>query len=443
MSSSNQRVAVVGLWHQGVVAAACLAEWGCDVVAADLDEARIAKLSRGEAPLFEPGLDALLGAGVQSGRLAFTSKLADAVRDRPVVLLAHDTPVNANDESDLTEIFLAVREIAPGLARDVVLHVTAQVPVGTCDEIRSMLHHLRPQATVRLAYSPENLRLGQALERYRKPPLPVLGADDDAALDRLAALYAPCGAAWMRCSLRTAEMSKHALNSFLALSVTFANELGNLCDEVGADGHRLAEILRLEPRVGPKAMLFPGLGFAGGTLARDVQTLRRLGEGAGIETPLLDGLWTSNKLQNGAVVRRLLQASGDSLAGVRVAVWGLTYKPDTSTLRRSAALEVIADLQRAGAVVTAHDPKADRAELASAVGFTFCEDPLSAVDGADALVLMTPWAQYKAADWQAVADRMKGRLVFDTANLWSAASVEGAGFHYLDIGRGRKARKDG
>lgn len=441
--STMSSIAVVGLWHQGVVAAACLADWGCDVVAADRDAARIAKLAKGEAPLFEPGLDALLASSLRAGRLRFTPRLAEAVAGRPVVLIAHDTPVNANDESDLTEILLAVREMAPGLAQDVVLHVTAQVPVGTCDEIRATLRHLRPELKVAMAYSPENLRLGQAIERYRKPPLPVLGADEPAALDRLAALYAPCGVAWVRCSLRTAEMSKHALNSFLALSVTFANELGNLCDEVGADGHRLAEILRLEPRVGPKAMLFPGLGFAGGTLARDVQTLRRMGDGANIETPLLDGLWQSNKLQNGTVVRRLLRASGGSLEGVRVAVWGLTYKPDTSTLRRSAALEVIGDLRRAGAIVTAHDPKADRGEVASAGGFIFFEDAVAAADGADALVLMTPWSQYKTVDWAGLAGRMKGRFVFDTANLWPAADVEKAGFRYLDIGRGRGAEQTG
>jgi len=434
-------VAVIGLWHQGVVAAACLTEWGYDVVGADVDPARIARLNEGRAPLFEPGLDDLLGQGCRTGRLKFTADLRSAVEGRDVVLLMHDTPVSESDESDLTDIIRAVETMAPGLAQGVVLHVTAQVPVGTCDEIRRTLLSLRPGLFLMVAYSPENLRLGQAIERYRKPPLPVLGSDDAGALDRLEKFYAPCGVTWQRTNLRTAEMSKHALNTFLALSVTFANELGNLCDEVGADGHRLAEILRLEPRVGSKAMLFPGLGFAGGTLARDVQTLRRLGAQLKLATPLLDGLWTSNKAQNSTVVLRLHRLLG-GLRGKKIAVWGLTYKPDTSTLRRSAALEVIGDLQREGAQVAAHDPKADPAELAQA-GFAVAEDPLAAAAGADALVLMTPWAQYRDTDFTRLRAGMAGTLVFDTAGLWKAEQVTAAGLQYLDIGRGRLARRPG
>lgn len=434
-------LAVIGLWHQGVVAAACLADWGYDVVAADVDAGRIAQLGEGKAPLFEPGLDALLAKGLQAGRLRFTTDIAGAVRERPYVLVMHDTPVSESDESDLREIIQCVEQMAPGLASGAVVHVTAQVPVGTCDEILRTFQAMRPGLPVSIAYSPENLRLGQAIERYRKPPLPVLGSDDAAALDRLEALYAPCGVAWHRANLRTAEMSKHALNSFLALSICFANELGNLCDEVGADGHRLAELLRLEPRVGAKAMLFPGLGFAGGTLARDVQTLRRVGVQLGLPTPLLDGAWAANKLQNGTVVRRLRMAFGGSLRDRKVTVWGLTYKPDTSTLRRSAALEVIGELHREGAHVTAHDPKADREEVRHAAGFTFCEDAIDAAAGADALVLMTPWGQYRDMDFAQVRARMKGTLVFDTAGLWPAAALESLGFEYLDIGRGRHAHR--
>ncbi len=434
-------VAVIGLWHQGVVGAACLADWGYQVTGADYAEERIRSLSAGKAPLFEPGLDELLGRGVQAGRLTFTSDLRAAVVGCPVVLLMHDTPVNERDESDVRDIYRAVTDMAPGLGQDVVIHVTAQVPVGTCDELARLLGRLRPDLRARFAYSPENLRLGQAIERFRKPPLPVLGADDESVFQRLENLYAPCGVTWHRCSLRTAEMSKHALNSFLAVSITFANELGNLCDTVGADGHRLAELLRLEPRVGSKAMLFPGLGFAGGTLARDVQTLRSLAASGKIETPMLNGLWASNQQQNRMVPRRLAEALGGSLAGKRIAVWGLTYKPDTSTLRRSAALELMTELDAAGAEVLAHDPKADRGELAGLAGFTFCDSALAAVAQADALVLMTPWADYRAVDFPAVRKAMRGSLVFDTANLWKAADVEAGGCTYLDIGRGRAARR--
>jgi UDPglucose 6-dehydrogenase len=434
----NARVAVVGLWHQGLVGAACLADWGYDVVAADEDAAKVRKLNDGHAPLFEPGLDELIQGGRRSGRLAFTADLAGAVGERPFVLLAHDTPVDENDRADLAPVFRAVDAIAPALAEGVSIHVTAQVPVGTCDEIVARIRAARPGLRFAVAYSPENLRLGQAIERFRKPPLPILGSDDDGIFPLLEKLYAPCGVAWQRCSLRTAEMSKHALNAFLAVSVTFANELGNLCDEVGADGHRLAELLRMEPRVGPKAMLFPGLGFSGGTLARDLQTLRALGDRCGIETPQLDGTWDSNRQQNRLVVRRL-KAELDPLAGRRIAVLGLTYKPDTSTLRRSAALEVIAELAGERCAVAAHDPRADPTELRACGGFVLADSPIEAACGADAVVLMTPWPEYRSLDFAALKSAMRGTVVFDTANLWKAGAVTAAGLTYLDIGRGRGA----
>ncbi len=431
------RIAVLGLWHQGVVGSACLSEAGHEVHAADRDAERIQKLQSGKAPLFEPGLDELLRQQLDSGRLKFSTDFVDCVRAADAVFVMFDTPVDANDESDLTEFFATAREIAPHIKTGAVIFVTAQVPVGSCDAFAAAVRSVNSDADFSMAYSPENLRLGQAIERFRHPPLPVLGADSPEAFERLEKIFEFTGATWERVNVRTAEMTKHALNSFLALSVTFANELGNLCDEVGADGHRLADVLRLEPRVGPKAMLKPGLGFAGGTLARDLQTLRKIGDQRGVDTPLLDGVWTSNQLQNKSVIHRLRRHLGGTLAKKKICVLGLTYKPDTSTLRRSAALEVVAELQRADVAVTASDPRADRAELQLLKGFTFYDDIYAAADGADALVLMTPWKSFLDLKWPELAARMRGRLVLDTANLWSADAVEAAGFTYVDIGRGR------
>lgn len=423
-------VCVIGLWHQGVVGAACLAELGHDVVAADYDAARVARLAEGRAPLFEPGLDALVGRGLASGRLRFSADVAGAVRGRPYVLLMFDTPVNERDESDLTEVFAAAADIAPGLDHDAVVLVTAQVPVGTCDRLAEIVG-------TKIAYSPENLRLGQAIERFRHPALPVLGGEV-ATVERIETLLAPLGVRWERVSLRTAEMVKHALNAFLAVSVCFGNELGNLCDEVGADGKRVAEVLRLEPRVGPQAMLAPGLGFAGGTLARDVQTLRGLGDRTGLDTALLDGAWQANVAQNRLVVRKLGKVFG-SLRDLPVAVLGLTYKPDTSTLRRSAALEIIADMTAQGARVAAHDPRADRDELARHVEFRFCEDPYAAAAGARALVIVTAWPEYRDLDLDRLKRAMAEPVIIDTANMLDAERATSKGFRYLDVGRGRPA----
>lgn len=430
------KIAVLGLWHQGVVGAACCASMGHDVIAADLDGGRVAELKQGCAPLFEPGLDELLGKEISGGRLAFTTNYAEAVRDTPYVFVMFDTPVNDQDESDLTGIFDAIKAIAPALQPDAVILMTAQVPVGTCDALSKLLRDVAPDCSATIAYMPENLRLGQAIERFMAPPLPVIGCDDKRAFERLLAVLGPLAREWHQVTLRTGEMMKHALNSFLAVSICFANELGNICDAVGADGKRVGELLRLEPRVGTRAMLLPGLGFAGGTLARDMQTLRRLGLRFDQDTPLLDGAWKANAEQNRLVVRKLRRVLRD-LRGARVTVLGLTYKADTSTLRRSAAMEIIADLNKAGAIVSAHDPMADRAELQAYSGFTFFEDPVAAAAQAEALVLMTPWKNYRDIDFGILKQRMAKPYLLDTAGLWDADRLTALGFIYDDIGRGR------
>jgi len=354
-----------------------------------------------------------------------------------MILIAHDTPVDDNDISDLAGVFESIEYLIPYVSDGVIFHVTAQVPVGTCDQFIELIKTKRPGLKFSIAYTPENLRLGKAINLYRTPMLPVIGANEEKTFELLKEFYSPAQVNWQYCSLRTAEMLKHALNSFLALSITFANELGNLSDMLGVDGHRLAQLLRLEPRIGPHAMLMPGLGFSGGTLARDIQTLKHLGEKVGIETVLLDGLWAANQQQNKLVVNRLIKYFNGSLKGIKICVLGLTYKPDTSTLRRSAALELINDLVKSGAQVMASDPMADREELKEYQHFQFFEKAVEALVGADVLLLVTPWVEYKTIDFQEVRNALKGRLVFDTANLWKEVDVEAAGLQYANIGGGK------
>ncbi len=431
-------ICIIGLWHQGIVAAAVFAEMGFDVTAVDPDEKAVASLAAGKAPIFEPGLDALIQKGLASRRLRFGSDIPAAARNIRHVWFMHDTPVDENDNPNLDVVFASVEAAAPALAPGSLVVVTAQVPVGTCDEIQRLLALKQPDFT--LAYIPENLRLGQAIERFQNPPLPVMGANDPETLARLETLLAPMGVAWKHVNLRTAEMLKHALNAFLGVSICFANELGNLCDGIGANAFHVAEALRLEPRIGAKAMLFPGLAFSGGTLARDMQTLRGLGDHLGVATPMLDGAWESNAGHNSLVIRKLNQALG-ALQDKPCAIWGLTYKPGTSTMRRSAALEIIADLAQHGARITAHDPMADRAELAALSGFVFKEDPYETARGAHALILLTPWPEYKTLDFKRLRGLMANPLIFDTANAFDAEGLRGLGFTYMDIGRGGILKK--
>jgi UDPglucose 6-dehydrogenase len=429
------KICIVGIWHQGAVAAACLADLGYRVVGVEQDQMRVQNLNAGKAPLFEPGLDDLLSKGIRSGNLSFTTSLREGLSETRNVLIMFDTPVDENDEIDLSGIFTTAHEMAPYILPESLLLVTAQVPVGTCRQIAKNIQEANPQADFGIAYIPENLRLGQAIDRFLHPPLPVIGADRAATLDRVEKLLSVLPVSWMRVDLQTAEMTKHALNAFLAVSICFANELGNICEAVGADGIKMAQALRLEPRIGSKAMLFPGLGFSGGTLARDMRTLQNLGDRFEIETSLIDGAWESNQRQNRSVVRNLKKAFG-SLAGLRVGVLGLTYKPDTSTLRRSASIEIIGELVSEGVEVKAYDPKADQQELEKHSEVHVCPDAYSAVDDTDAMVLITPWPEFKSLDYQRILSIMKRPVIFDTQNILDRDELSTIGFSYFGIGRG-------
>ena len=431
-----ETITVIGLWHQGIVGAACLADAGFDVIAGDADSARVEELRRRSPPVYEPGLVELIDAGLARGKLRFTSDLERAVRGSTQVWLMHDTPVDEDDNPDVGRLVSDLHRIIAGLPDEVPILVTAQVPVGTCGMLEAEIRRRRPGLQAGIAYSPENLRLGRAIERFRNPALPVIGTDHDWVFDRVSGVLGVFHQEWQRCDLRTAEMLKHALNAFLAAQVTFGNEIGNLCESVNVDGRRLAELLRREPRVGPQAMLSPGLGFSGGTLARDTRTLLRIARLHGVPTPFLNGLWEANQQQLLLPVRRLERTLG-SLQGRRIAVWGLTYKPGTSTLRRSASLTIIAELLKRGASVRAYDPRADVSELAEA-DFEVREDAISPCDEADALLVVTGWPEFREQDFAEVARRMKGNIVFDCNNVLSPYGLAAHGLRWHGIGVGRR-----
>jgi UDPglucose 6-dehydrogenase len=360
-----------------------------------------------------------------------------------MVFLMFDTPVDEHDEVDLSPIWQVANEMGTFLQPDSHILVTAQVPVGTCDKIAAAILETNPKATFGIAYSPENLRLGQAIELYRHPQLPVIGSDDPQTLDRIESVLSVLDADWTRVGLRTAEMTKHALNAFLAVCVTFGNEIADISDEVGADAEHVLRVLRREQRVGPKAMILPGLGFSGGTLARDVKTLQHLGEANHLKTALFDGVWQANELHNGVVLRQL-QALLGSLEGSSVGVLGLTYKVGTSTLRRSLSIEVGRGLVALGAHVTAYDPKADSAELGDYPEIKVVSEPERVADGADAMVLMTPWPEFKQLDFAAMAKKMRKRVLLDPNNFLDGAEMRRLGYTYLGVGRGQsKTRASG
>ncbi len=431
---ANLEVVVIGLWHLGTVAAGCLARCGHTVVGVDEDAERVASLQEGRAPLFEPGLDGLLSEGIESGRLRFATDASAVVPSADVVFVAYDTPITERDEGDVSEIVRTIERMTPWVKSSSLLLIHSQVPVGTCRAIRDNRRRARADFC-EVAYVPENLRLGQAIDRFLHPDMLVVGAEDPSAFKMCDTLFAGISATRVRTNLETAEMAKHAINAFLGTSITFGNEVANLCQAAGADGAKVMSILRLDRRVGPHAPIDPGLGFAGGTIARDMRILQALAHEKGHQTHLIDAAFAVNEQQNLLPLQWLGRVYG-TLEGLRVGVLGLTYKPGTSTLRRSAALEIVRRLNAEGVIVAASDPKADLSEVNDLPRFEFSRDPYAAMVGKDALLLITPWPEFKTLDYERIKAGMRHPLVLDMPNALDREQLERQGFAYLGVGRG-------
>jgi len=419
-------ITVLGLWHLGCVTAACCARH-FQVVGLDFDEANIAKLDSGQAPLFEPGLNELITAGLAVKKLSFTTDPKIACARADVLWLCYDTPVNENDESDVEFVLTNLRRALPQLPKGALVLISAQLPVGTCRQLEAEF----PQ--FHFACSPENLRLGRAIDAFEKAGRVIVGIRDDAKKALLEKLFAPFTPQILFMRTESAEMVKHALNSFLALSITFINEIARLGEHVGADAKEVSAGLKSEPRIGPKAYLSPGGSFAGGTLARDVITLTKLAAAKNEKIFIIPAITQSNDSHRGWALRRLQSRLGD-LRGKKIAVLGLTYTTNTDTLRRSAAVALCRQLLDAGAKVAAFDPAVKNlpAEL-SAV--SLAGDVAGVLKGADAAVICTEWPQFRQADWGSIVPQMRRRVFVDANRFLEKELKTVAGVEHLSVGR--------
>jgi UDPglucose 6-dehydrogenase len=415
-------VCVFGLWHLGCVTAVCLAGAGHDVRGLDGDADVVARLRDGHAPLFEPGLDELLRDHRE--RLRFTTDAAEAVRGAEIVWVTFDTPVDEDDRADTGYVVSRVEALFPLLDDGTLVIVSSQLPAGSVRELERRCG----RRSVTFAALPENLRLGKAIEVFTRPDRVVAGVRNARDRERIAALLAPLTdrIEWM--SVESAEMTKHALNAFLATSVTFINEIAVLCEDVGADAKEVERGLKSESRIGPRAYLGPGAAFAGGTLARDIGFLTALGEEHGRTPALLAAVKTSNDRHKNWPKEKLRSLLGE-LRGRTIAVWGLTYKPGTDTLRRSSAVELCRWLAAEGARVRAHDPAVK--SLPPDLDVELCADAAGAAAGADALVVATEWPEYRAV-------ALDGPLIVIDPNRFLRQSLEGKrSIRYATIGGGR------
>jgi UDPglucose 6-dehydrogenase len=424
--SDSLRITVLGLWHLGCVTAACCAKH-FQVTGLDFDAGTVAKLNSGHAPLLEPGLDELIAAGLAAKRLAFTTDAAAACAMADVLWLCSDTPVNDDDESDVDFVLGSLRRSLPHLPAGALVLISAQLPVGTCHRLEAEF----PQ--FHFVCSPENLRLGKAIDAFTKADRVVAGVRSDAKKPLLEKVFAPFTARVIFMRTESAEMVKHALNSFLAVSITFINEIARLCEHTGADAKEVSAGLKSDIRIGPRAYLGPGGPFAGGTLARDVVTLSKLGAAAGESLAIIPAFKQSNDLHRGWALRRLQSRLGD-LRGRRIAVLGLVYTPGTDTLRRSSAIELCRALLAAGADVRAFDPAVKRLP-AEFEKVAVSPDIAAAVQDADAVVVCTEWPHFRQADWPGIVTTMQQRVFIDANRFLEKELLTVPAIEHLSVGR--------
>ena len=404
------KVVVLGLWHLGCVTAACCAEYFA-VVGLDFDRELVANLMGGKVPVFEPGLSELIARQLKNRRLSFSSDARQTLKTADVLWVCYDTPVDANDVADNDFVLRNLDQCVPELRDGATVLISSQLPVGTCRR----LENKHAGRDLSFAYCPENLRLGSALETFRRPDRIVAGVREEAVRDRLRELFAPFAGdrlLWM--TPESAEMTKHAINTFLALSVTFANEIARLCEVMGADARQVEQGLRSESRIGPKAYIRPGAAFAGGTLARDVVALKDIAHANKQDAILIEAILASNEAHKQWALRRL-EAIFPKLDQVTVAVLGLTYKAGTDTLRRSSAIELCLALLSRNCMVRCYDPAVKVLPRTAAAATLFQSLP-QAIANADAIVIATPWPQITQVDWSQLIPTIKEGTVILDAN---------------------------
>ncbi|MFN2421205.1 MAG: UDP-glucose/GDP-mannose dehydrogenase family protein [Gemmatimonadota bacterium] len=436
------RVGVFGAGYVGLVTGTCFAEMGNDVLLCDIDPERVAGLRKGELPIYEPGLGELLHRSLAEGRLRFTTEPGEAVAHAEILFVAVGTPSDVDGSADLSAVLAVAREIGRHADGPRVVVNKSTVPVGTADKVRAALAEVSDHEFV-VVSNPEFLKEGTAVEDFMKPDRVVVGTDDAETRMMMEALYAPfvrTGNPIFFMTPRSAEMTKYAANAMLATRITFMNEIANLCDRVGANVDQVRVALGADRRIGP-AFLFPGVGFGGSCFPKDVRALERLADEVGYDFRVIKAVHGVNEDQKRILSERIRSHFGDDLTGRRLAVWGLAFKPRTDDVREAPALALIEELLAAGATVSAFDPEAihtARRILGDRVDYA--EGAYDALEGCDALVIVTEWNEFRFPDLARVQSLLKTPVVFDGRNIYDPERMAAMGFVYHSIGRPTAAR---
>ncbi len=430
---------MIGGGYVGLVSGACFANLGVEVGVVESDPARLAALAEGRMPIYEPGLDRLVADNVAAGRLSFSDDLAATVARAEAVFIAVGTPTRRGDgHADVSFVNAAAEQVARALTGYAVVVTKSTVPVGAGRRIAEIMRRARPDLDVDVASNPEFLREGSAIGDFMRPDRVVIGTDSERARDVLRRLYRPLyliEAPILFTSLEAAELIKYAANSFLAMKVTFINEMADLCEKVGADVHDVARGIGLDGRIGRK-FLHPGPGFGGSCFPKDTLALMRIAQDWGAPSRLVEATVAVNDARKSGMAARIIQACGGSVHGRAVAVLGLTFKPETDDMRDAPSIPIISRLAEEGASIRAFDPVGmDHARALLPEGVTYCADAYDAAAGADVLVVVTEWNEFRALSPERLCQAMRGRLVMDLRNVFDPAAVAAAGLDYCGIGR--------
>lgn len=438
-------IAVIGSGYVGLVSGACFADFGHTVTCVDKDEAKITALERGEIPIFEPGLEALVADNVAGGRLTFTTELAPAVAGADIVFIAVGTPSRRGDgHADLTFVYAAAAEIGRALDGFTIVVTKSTVPVGTGDEVERIIRDVNPAADVAVVSNPEFLREGAAIEDFKRPDRIVVGIEDERARSPMEEVYRPLylnAAPVMFTARRTAELIKYAANAFLAMKITFINEIADLCEKAGTNVQDVARGIGLDGRIGPK-FLHAGPGYGGSCFPKDTLALAKTGHDFDSPLRLVETTVAINEQRKRAMGRKVVTACGGDVRGKKVAVLGLTFKPNTDDMREAPSLTIIQALQDAGAIVSAYDPEGMQAAAAMLPNVTFGEGAYDVANGAEALVIVTEWNEFRSLDFERLHETMRTPLLVDLRNIYRRRELEAKGFTYECVGRPRSARAD-
>jgi UDPglucose 6-dehydrogenase len=430
---------MIGAGYVGLVSAVCFSEFGWNVVCVDKEADKVAALNKGEVPIYEPGLDDLLARNLKGGRLSFTQDLAKATANADLIFLAVGTPMRRGDgHADLSYVYAAVEEIAPHLKKFVVITTKSTVPVGTSREIEQRLRKLRPDADFAVCSNPEFLREGSAIHDFMHPDRVLVGTDEPRAKAVMERLYKPLAlrkAPLMFVGRESAELAKYAANAFLAMKISFINEVADLCEEVGANVQEVAAAIGKDGRIGDK-FLHPGPGYGGSCFPKDVSALARIGREHRMPLTLVEQVGRINDERKIAMAGRIEKAAGGSLRDKTVAVLGVTFKPNTDDMRDAPSLIIVPMLQEKGATVRAYDPQGQKHGASLLPGVTWTNSALAAAKDADVTVVLTEWNEFRALSLDTLKHTMRGSALVDLRNVFQPAEAEEAGLTYSSIGRG-------